>query len=199
MDRRKALKVLGTTPLAAAVALEPAGAEATSLPGVPPAPQHAAAAAGVAPQFFTPHEWDTVRILVDMIIPADARSGSATDAGVPEFMDFIMIDMPARQLPMRGGLAWLDAECGRRYGGRAFTECSEAERRAVLDDIAWPKRAEPQYSHGTAWFTAFRDLTAGGFWSSEPGVKDLQYQGNAFNPGWNGCPPEVLRKLGVGP
>lgn len=195
MDRRKALKVLGSTPLAAAVTLEPVLPQATS------AQTSAGAAAGAAyaPSFFTAHEWDTVRLLVDLIIPADARSGSASDAGVPEFMDFIMTDMPARALPMRGGLAWLDAECGRRFGGRAFTECSDAERRAVLDDIAWPKRARPEYSHGTAWFTAFRDLTASGFWSSEVGVKDLQYMGNVFNPTWEGCPPEVLRRIGVRP
>ena len=61
------------------------------------------------PEFFTAHELDTVNVLVDLIIPADDRSGSATDAGVPAFMDFMMMDRPTMQLPMRGGLAWVDA------------------------------------------------------------------------------------------
>ena len=200
MDRRRALKVLGSTSVAAAVSLEDVVAQ--GVPAALPATSAADAAgaaggAAYAPQFFTAHEWDTVRLLVDLIIPADARSGSATDAGVPEFMDFIMTDMPARRLPMRGGLAWLDAECGRRFAGRDFLACSDAERRAVLDDVAWPARARPELSHGTAWFTSFRDLTASGFWSSETGIKDLDYRGNTFNPEWQGCPPEVLRRLGL--
>jgi hypothetical protein len=200
MDRRKALKVLGTTSVAAAVSLEEVVAQGTgaALQATSPAAgAGAAAASAYVPGFFTAHEWQTVRLLVDMILPADERSGSATDAGVPEFMDFIMLDMPERQLPMRGGLAWLDAECGRRFGGRDFLSCGDAERRAVLDDIAWPKTARPEHSHGTAWFTSFRDLTASGFWSSEAGVKDLDYRGNTFNPEWRGCPAEVLQRLGV--
>jgi hypothetical protein len=201
MDRRKALKVLGTSSLAAAVSLEEAVAQQRAAAPVAPAQLagRARAIGGVAyePQFFTAHEWQTVRILVDMIIPADGRSGSAADAGVPEFMDFTMMDRPAARLPMRGGLAWLDAECGRRFDGRDFVTCNDAERRTVLDDIAWPKRARPELSHGTAWFTSFRDLTASGFWSSEPGVKDLEYRGNTFNPSWQGCPPEVLQRLGI--
>ena len=98
----------------------------------------AAAATGVpfTPKFFTAHEWQTVRLLVDIIIPRDERSGSATDAGVPEFMDFMMIDQPARQVAMRGGLAWLDRDCERRFDKR-FVACSDAERATVLDDIAW--------------------------------------------------------------
>jgi hypothetical protein len=80
-----------------------------------------------APIFFTPHEWETVRILVDLIIPRDDRSGSATDAGVPEFMDFIVNDQADMQDPMRGGLAWLDNECRDRFG-KTFVDCSDVQR-----------------------------------------------------------------------
>lgn len=157
-----------------------------------------AAAAGTAyePKFFTPHEWETVRVLADLVIPKDERSGSATDAGVPEFMDFIMIDRPEAQTAMRGGLAWLDTECRRRFG-KTLVACAEAERTQVLDDIAWPDRAKPEFSHGTAFFTRFRDLTASGFWSSKMGVEDLQYIGNQFLTEWKGCPPAAVKKLGL--
>ncbi|HWP35912.1 MAG TPA: gluconate 2-dehydrogenase subunit 3 family protein [Gemmatimonadales bacterium] len=149
------------------------------------------------PRFFTPSEWEAVRLLVDIIIPADERSGSATQAGVPEFMDFIMTDSPGRQTAMRGGLAWLDTECRERFGKPSFVACTDGERRAVLDDIAWPARARPELSHGVAFFNSFRDLTASGFWSSKMGVEDLRYIGNTAVPDWNGCADAQLRKLGV--
>ena len=95
-----------------------------------------------------------VRVLVDLIIPKDERSGSATDAGVPEFMDFMMNDQPARQTAMRGGLAWIDLECQDRFDKR-FLECTAAERTAVLDDIAWPAKARPEFSQGVAFFNSF--------------------------------------------
>jgi hypothetical protein len=149
------------------------------------------------PKFFTPHEYQTVRLLVDLIIPKDERSGSATDAGVPEFMDFIVQDQRNRQTAMRGGLAWLDIECRERFG-QTFTECDDAQRRGVVGDIAWPAKARPEMSQGVAFFTGFRDLTATGFWSSKLGIADLQYLGNTAVPEWKGCPEEQLKKLGVG-
>jgi len=156
-----------------------------------------ARAQGFSPTFFTAHEWETVRLLVDLIIPADERSGSATDAGVPEFMDFLMTEGSDQQrTAMRGGLAWLDIECRKRFG-KTLVECSDTERAAVLDSIAWPAKAAPDLTHGVAFFNRFRDLTASGFWSSRMGVEDLQYQGNAFVTEWNGCPAAALAKLGV--
>jgi hypothetical protein len=155
-----------------------------------------AAAPAFKPKFFTAHEYDTVRILVDLIIPKDARSGSATDAGVPQFMDFFMTDNPGRQNAMRGGLAWLDLECHRRFQ-LDFTGCTEAQRRQVLDDISWPRRVKPEVSHGVPFFNSFRDLTASGFFTSKMGIEDLDYQGNTFVGAWTGCPDEVLAKLGI--
>lgn len=148
------------------------------------------------PAFFTQHELDTVNILVDLIIPADDRSGSATDAGVPEFMDFMMMDRPTMQLPMRGGLAWIDYRCEKLFD-TMFIECSEEQRTQVLDSIAYPEMAVPEDSQGVAFFNSFRNLTATGFWSSQMGVEDLQYQGNTFVPEWKGCPTEILNDLGV--
>ena len=159
----------------------------------------APAVAAQEPKFFTPDEWELVRVLVDYVIPKDAKSGSATDAGVPEFMDHMMSDpeaSPASRLAMRGGLAWLDTESRRRFGSN-FVASTDAQRRAVLDDIAWPKRARPEMSHGVTFFNRFRDLTASGFFSSPIGYKDLEFRGNTFVAEWTGCPPEALAKLGV--
>ncbi len=166
--------------------------------------EHAAAAEAQAaktatpfkPKFFTAHEYATVAVLVDLIIPRDARSGSATEAGVPAFMDFMMIDQPRRQVAMRGGLALVDRLSMVRFG-KTFINGSGAERRQLLDEIAYTSNPDQGLSHAIAFFSSFRDLTASGFWSTKMGIADLQYQGNVFVDEWTGCPPAALDKLGV--
>jgi hypothetical protein len=192
MKRREAVGAMAMAALTAAFKWTPAeAARAATL-----ARDAMKAKTPFAPAFFTPHEWDTVRVLVDLVIPRDERSGSATDAAVPEYMDFILNDRADGQVPMRGGLAWLDNECYER-SGKTFLTSNEADRTAILDDIAWPKKARPEMSQGVAFFTMFRDLTASGFWTSKMGITDLDYQGNTFVAEWKGCPPEALQKLGV--
>ena len=213
-SRRDALRMIG-----AAVGFGVGIAQAEAA-GVHAAAALQAAARGQAykPRFFTPREWETVRILVDLILPRDERSGSATEAGVPEFMDFLMNDpadsdraRESRQTAMRGGLAWIHAICVRRFG-RDFVECTEAERVALLDEIAYEKpdedgtvEREPRdlrdlrvrVEHGPAFFHSFRDLTASGFWTSKMGIQDLGYVGNTLVAEWKGPPPEVLKRLGI--
>ena len=196
MSRRTMLEIVALSSLAAACDRSPAVVQQARRAAGAAAAARAAGGAATAPAFFTPHEWETVRVLVDYVIPRDARSGSATDAGVPEFMDFILGAYDDMQLPMRGGLAWLDAECRSRWG-LDFLHAADAQRKAVLDDIAWPARAKPEHSQGVAFFNRFRDLTASGFWSSQMGVEDLQYLGNRMVTEWTGCPEEALKKLGV--
>jgi gluconate 2-dehydrogenase gamma chain len=193
LSRREALQLLGIASLSTAFSWSPAQLEGAANAA------RAAAASGGALQatFFSPHEWDTVRVLVDVIIPKDERSGSATDAGVPEYIDFLMSDGSDNQRnAMRGGLAWLDIQTRRRFK-KAFKECVEQERATILDAIAWPAKAAPDMRQGVAFFNSFRDLTAAGFFSSRMGVEDLRYQGNTFVAEWKGCPPEALAKLGV--
>ena len=209
LDRRAALQLLAATPFAVSFHLS-----ARSLAAAHRHAAETASAPGYQPRFFTGHEWDTLQILVDYIIPADERSGSATDAKVPEFIDFIMTDpeeeersLEARQTAMRGGLAWIDAECDQRFE-RPFATCGEPNQRELLDVIAFWRgnEDEPEQipvdlrivtpGHGRAFFSSLRGLTAAGFWSSEMGVEDLQYMGNTVFE-WTGPPSEVLRKLGV--
>lgn len=190
MNRRESLKLVALTPMAAGFTWtqEEVVQAQEKVRGV--------AAQPYAPDFFTAHEYETIHLLVDLILPADDRSGSATDAGVPAFIDFMMIDQPARQVAMRGGLAWLDHQCRKRYD-QVFKDCEEARQRAILDDIAWPEVAAPDMSPGVAFFNSLRDLTASGFWSSRMGVDDLQYMGNTFVQEWTGCPSDVLDAIGV--
>ena len=148
------------------------------------------------PKFFTADEYRTVRVLADMIIPRDERSGSASEAGVPQFMDFMLTDRPKMQQWMRPGLAWLDEESKRRTQKR-FAASTEKERSAILDDIAWPKKASKDMKDAVEFFNHFRDFTASGFWSSKMGVRDLGYMGNTAVAAWNGCPPGALKKVGV--
>jgi hypothetical protein len=150
------------------------------------------------PRFFTAAEYSMVVMLVDLIIPKDERSGSASDAGVPEFIDFLMVDQPERQVAMRGGLARIDQICLERFD-RRFTACSADERTQVLDEIAFAGNAlaRPELSQAVAFFNSLRDLTATGFWTSRIGVADLQYTGNVYVAEWKGCPEEALKKLGL--
>jgi hypothetical protein len=191
MRRREVLKILLAAPAATI-----AWTDAEAMQAASAAQTARAAAESFVPKFFTATEFRFIRVLADIVIPKDERSGSASDAGVPEFMDFMMIEQPARQVAMRGGLAWLDRECQVRFD-KIFLDCSDAQRAQVLDDIAWPAKAKPEFAHGVAFFSSFRDLTAAGFWTTRMGIDDLQYLGNRSVARWNGCPDAALKKLGV--
>lgn len=190
LSRREALQIFAGIPLLA-TGVSPAQVTQASV-----AARDAIARATFVPKFFTAAELETVKILSDLVIPRDARSGSATDAGVPEFMDFILNENTGMQVPFRGGLAWINTEARERFG-KEFTGITEAQRKLILDDIAYPKKAKPEFGHGVSFFNRFRDLTASGFFSSKMGVEDLQYIGNQFVMDWQGCPPAALNKLGV--
>ena len=207
VSRREMLRLLTAAPLAAGFTwTEAEVAAAHELRQV----ARGAAGARYVPGFFSAHEWETVAVLADLIIPRDDRSGSATEAGVPEFIDMLMRDEPVlpqesgRQTAMRGGLAWLDLECQRRYD-KTFLSCREIERTAVLDDISWPVPEPtldtpppvPDFAPGRAFFFSFRDLTASGFWTTKAGMADLQFMGNRVVTEWTGCPEEALKQLGV--
>jgi gluconate 2-dehydrogenase gamma chain len=200
ISRRRALTILGMVPAAAAMGQVPQ----TQNPVNPPATSHNPGKTPTvgeprAPRFFNKHEWATLGMLVDYIIPRDERSGSATDAKVPEYIDYLLSEKDANvneQVQMHGGLAWIDTESQRRFG-KTFIAASDTQRRQILDDIAYPQKAKPAMMYGATFFTRLRDRTASGFFSSAIGWKDVQYIGNVFNPTYDGCPPAALAKLGV--
>lgn len=148
-----------------------------------------------AEKFFTDQELATITILGDIIIPKDEVSGSASDAKVTDFIEFIVKDMPEHQTPMRGGLRWLDLQCLKQYN-KAFKDCSEADRIKMVDQIAYPEKAKKDMAQGVAFFNLVRDLVCTGFYTSEIGVKDIGYIGNAPNQ-WNGVPEDVLKQYNL--
>ena len=197
ISRRKALQIFGSMPVAAAAIVWTSSETETAQAQAQAARrQTAERGSPFKPKFFRPHEYATVIVLADLIIPKDERSGSASDAGVPEFMDFMMIDQPVRQTAMRGGLAFIDHVCDARFD-KPFIECTDGERRQVLDVLAYPGKVDPALAHGAAFFSSFRDLTASGFWTSKMGIEDLQYLGNKPVAEWKGCPADALEHLGV--
>ncbi|OKS87000.1 gluconate 2-dehydrogenase subunit 3 family protein [Mucilaginibacter polytrichastri] len=207
MNRRDSLKALGLTTLSAGLILE---ACKTDTP-------HKEEVAAVAPKtedeagrqayeierdkklhaetFFTPAEMLTITVLGDIIIPKDEKSGSASDARVPEFIEFIVKDIPEHQTPMRGGLRWLDLQCLNRYG-KIFTDSTKQQQFELLDMIAYPDKAKPEMAQGVAFFNRMRDLTASGFFTTKMGFHDVGYVGNAPNK-WIGVPPDVLKQYGM--
>jgi gluconate 2-dehydrogenase gamma chain len=219
MDRRKSIKTLLITTVSAGALAEacntgekkPAatGSDNTAAPD-----STAAGAAALNPSgfnrmkeelqymkdlsgktFFTPEELTTITILGDIIIPRDEFSGSASDAKVPQFIEFIVKDIPEHQIPMRGGLRWLDMQCLSRFG-KAFKDCTQPQQIEVVNDIAYPKKAKPEMAQGVAFFTLMRNLTATGFYTSEMGVKDIGYLGNVPTQ-WKGVPDDVLKQYGL--
>lgn len=199
MDRRESIKTLALVPLATALGWStPVEARTRSVNEMEGLGRPQAGGQPYryenAPRFFTDHEFETVGVLSDWVIPADDRSGSATDADVPAFIDFMMIDQPWRQTPVRGGLSWVDAEMNQRHGA-PFVGCAESRQRELLDEIAYPDSAPRELRHGVQFFNHFRDLVASGFWTSQMGIDDLEYQGNVYVDEWTGCPDEVQETI----
>ena len=168
---------------------------AQTLPAVPSSVSEDASA--YQPKILTPQEWKTIHALSDWILPADEVSGSAIDAGVPEFIDdWLDFQRGDLLVEIRYGLAWLDAECGRSTR-HSFVECATAEQKQILDRIAYPQKAAPGDARAVAFFNQMRDLAISGFYTSEMGTRDLSYIGNEPQFEWKGCPASALAKLGV--
>lgn len=142
--------------------------------------------------FFTPEEMKTLRILSDIIIPKDEVSGSASEAKVPEFIEFMVNDIPSYQTPFRGGINWLNNYSNRSFG-KNFNTITAKQRIEIIDKIAYPNDFEPALSHGVKFFSLMRNFTATGFYTTQMGFKDLDYKGNQPN-FWDGVPQSVLDK-----
>ncbi|HEX8277485.1 MAG TPA: gluconate 2-dehydrogenase subunit 3 family protein, partial [Segetibacter sp.] len=123
------------------------------------------------------------------------KSGSASDAKVPEFIEFIVKDIPDHQIPMRGGLRWLDLQMLNRYNN-PFTDCTADQQLQMVTEIAYPAKAKPEMQQGVAFFNRMRSLTATGFFTSKMGLDDIGYVGNRPNQ-WNGVPDDVLKQYGL--
>jgi len=195
MKRRESLKLMAVASLAAAFPgctleeVEKAASRVSNGSGTPEFENR-------TPSILTEHEFGTVHKLVDYIIPADDRSGSATDAEVPTFIDFVLEEVQDLQTPMKEGLSWLDERCGELYSGD-FLSISAESQVLMLDAIAYPEDYLPENEAGVEFFNTLRDLTASGFWSSKLGVEDLGYSGNTPRAVWDGCSHDAMEHLGL--
>jgi len=187
VTRRNLIQILGAASAAAAAQTQAEHAHAT-----PPVP----AKKVYQWKIFDERQWRTVQVLCDLIIPADERSGSASAAGVPEFIDD-WLDFRNREdgnqnfaAGVLGGLAWLDLESTRLFQ-KEFAAAAPDQQKQILDRVAWPARAAAADRRWAGFFTRFRDLTVSGFFSSKMGVADLPYLGNKAVAEWKGCDPRV--------
>jgi gluconate 2-dehydrogenase gamma chain len=203
MDRRKYLKTMAVGSVGAGILIQCEPKEKTTTTTAPPSsftydrtPEELEREKKLqAEKFFDEHEMKTITTLSDIIIPKDDVSGSASDAGVPAFIEFIVKDMPQYQTPLRGGIKWLDIQCMKRFGVD-FASCSAQQQIEIVDEIAFPEKAKPEMQQGVSFFNTMRDLTACGFFTSKIGIEDLGYAGNKPNQ-WDGVPQEVLDQYGL--
>ncbi len=203
MDRRESLKSLFIGSLAGGMLVNGCAPEKVEEPVAEKQPRGYGRTPGeklrdeklLAEQFFTQSEMETLATLCDIILPpADGRH-SATDAGVPEFVEFMVKDIPRHQLPLRGGLMWLDHQSNKLFG-RIFTSCNPEDQLVLCDLIAFPDKADPGMEQGVRFFSLVRDLTLTGFYTTRMGIDELGYKGNTPNV-WDGVPDEVLQKHGL--
>jgi len=142
--------------------------------------------------FFTPQEMAVITRLCEIILPAEGSAPSAVQVGVPAFIEFMAKDLPYQQVPLRGGIMWLN-NYARKQFFQSFPNLSAAQQKEIVDAIAYPGLADPSLSAGVSFFNLMRDLTLTGYYTTEAGFEDLGYVGNRPN-SWEGPPPEVLRK-----
>ena len=150
----------------------------------------AAPAKAYAPKFFDAHGYKTLQALCQTIMPADADSGGAMEAGAPEFIDLLTSENKDYQVALGGGLMWLDGACTDRYG-KLYLDCAPEQQKDILDKIAYRKNAlaDASLSQGVAFFSFLRNMTADGFFTSEIGIKYLGYIGSSYLKEFPGCPP----------
>ncbi|HEV2435571.1 MAG TPA: gluconate 2-dehydrogenase subunit 3 family protein [Verrucomicrobiae bacterium] len=152
------------------------------------------------PLTFTREQHRAVAALCDVIIPADDKSPSASSLGVPDFIDeWISAPYPGQRADREDilpGLAWLDKESKKRFE-RVFADLNDEQKHDICDDICFVPKARPDFKSAAYFFAKFRNLTAGGFYTTPRGWKDIQYLGNVALAKFDGPPPEVLKYLNL--
>lgn len=196
LSRRGLFHIIGSAPAIAAVTAGVASAQMADHAHMASAQAVATGKPFVRRVFLDDHQWKTVHVLCDLIIPADERSGSATQAGVPEFIDD-WLNFRREQdgnenfsAQILGGIFWIDHESIKMFG-KTFVDAPVDQQKQLLDRVAWKEKAQPADHQWVTFFNKFRDLTVSGFFSSKMGVADLPYLGNRAVAHWQGCDPKV--------
>ena len=144
--------------------------------------------------FFTPNEENLVDCLANLILPPNEQ-GTIEEAGVVPFIGFMMVDYPDFQLPMRGGLMALNAKANKSFG-QDFVTLNEEEQKSILDQMAFPIVGVEEQPQEVQFFSLLRNLVLTGYFTSEVGIKELDYRGNMPNI-WDGVPQDVLDEMGL--
>jgi gluconate 2-dehydrogenase gamma chain len=189
ISRRDLLKSLGATAAAGSVLRVVPLQAAAKARRLLEAQREASPSGGYSPKFFPARQYETLRALCQAIIPADAESGGAIEAGAPEFIDLVTSENRVLQLQLGGGIMWLDSTCSERYG-KAYLECAPEQQKEVLDLVAFRKNADkfPRLAPGIEFFAMLRKYTADGFFTSKIGIQYLGYTGNTYLSEFPGCP-----------
>jgi hypothetical protein len=152
------------------------------------------------PLTFTAAQRRTATALCDLIIPMDGTSPGASAVGVVDFLDeWISAPYPRHRedrTMIVAGLEWLDAEAARQLT-KPFADLEEMRQRSICDEICYVPKATPALATPAKFFARYRDLTAGGFYSTPVGREDVQYIGNVPMLQFEGPPAQLLRKLGL--
>lgn len=205
MDRREAVKWMLSAAASAALVDHDAFAQAIG-------PMGAATGYGLDPNLLKTYKpgdlWPlvltrtqlrTAAVLCDVIIPAEGGTPSASALAVHEFInEWVSAPYPAHErdrATIVGGLAWMDEEATRRFTAK-FARLSMKQKHAICDDICYEPKATEPFKHAAAFFRRYRDLTAGGFYTTPAGMKDIGYVGNVAMKSFNGPPKAVLEQLG---
>ena len=147
-----------------------------------------------AETYFREHELVTIAVLCDIILPNNHPNGGALDAGLTDFVEFMVKDREQYKLPVRGGIAWLDSYSIENFGPD-FINISESQRLSICNEIAYPDNQASELQAGISFFSLMRNLTLPGYYTTELGFRDLDYMGNTPNV-WDGVPETVLRRHG---
>jgi gluconate 2-dehydrogenase gamma chain len=188
-SRRDLLKAFAVTAAGSVLRLVPLHAAEEAHRRVN-AEKAASPAGGYMAKFFSPRQYETLCTLCQAIIPPDAESGGAVEAGAPEFIDLLTSENHELQLQLGGGIMWLDSTCAERYQ-QSYVECTAEQQKEILDLIAFRKNADqyPRLRPGIEFFSTLRKFTADGFFTSNIGMHYLGYIGNTYLSEFPGCPP----------
>ncbi|MFC4722545.1 gluconate 2-dehydrogenase subunit 3 family protein [Geojedonia litorea] len=144
--------------------------------------------------FFEDAENETIKTLANLILPPNEQ-GTIEQAGVVDFIEFMVKDVPEFQVQIRGGLMWLNNQCNARFNS-VFISCTEVQQKEILDKIAYPDPEASEQVQEVQFFSLMRNLVLTGYFTSEVGIKELDYKGNTPNT-WDGVPQEVLDDHGL--
>ena len=152
------------------------------------------------PLTFTAPQKKAATALADVILPKDQYGPAASELGVPAMLnEWISAPYPLQQADrpvILDGLDWIDVESNKRFE-KVFAELNVEQKHAICDEICFAAKAKPPFQKPARFFSRFRSLCAGAYYTTPAGWNAIGYVGNVPLAKFDGPPAEVLAKLGV--